>query len=1438
MTRALSLSLSVSLLVLQVSRPALAAEKPPRAKAGPHASSSSAAEPWLASPLASDPKAALASAAALAGNGDGAIRVLLEEERHSFDAEGRKTSTSRRVFLVNSVDGLEEYGTVNSSWKPWRDEPPSLRARVIHEDGTVRTLDPATIGDLPASSDPDIFDDRRIRSAPLPGLSVGALVEWETTEREKAPFPGGTLGAFTMGYSVPVHRFRLSIETPPELPFAFKTYGMGDAMPAVSRGERGLVRTWESVAKPPIQLEYGAPADVVQLPFIEFSTGTSWADIATYYTNVVEEKLAASELPDEAAVAEAVKPASTRPGGARATPKPAVKANASKAPSSPVPPSRPLRDAAVAEALAFVHREVRYTGIAFGEGAIIPEVPAKVCSRKYGDCKDQATLLVGLLRRRGIPSHVALLRAGQNRDTSAALPALAAFNHAIVYVEDQDLWIDPTSPFHRAGDLPHADRGRLALICRKGTRQLVRTPALAADENIEHAAIEVWLAPEGPARLTETTEVTGVFEASFRGGYDGGEAAARRKGLEEFVSNAYGKAILERCDMTDSRDLSRAFQLRLDVGKTGVGLTGDAEAAFAFRLGNVLANFPNPRRDPEEGDGKPAPPKRRLDFAATPFHHEVTYRVVPPPGFVSRELPPAETLSLGPGTFSTRYELAPDGAVLARLKVALPHDRLTPAELEDVKRTRAEIEKRPAVSLAFDHAAEAAAEAGKIREALEVLRKLAKDQPGKADPHRRMAKLLLGLGLGEAGRREAEIATRLEPDSAPAWHRLGMARQHDLFGRIRRKGWDVAGADAALAKAASLAPDNLEYRVDEAIALEFDAEGRRYKDTQRLSRAVERYQALFPKHAKNEFVLMNTAVALLQLGKTQELLALVKDKDKTNPKLANPTLTAWAIQEGVERAKQEARRLLPDSAQRRAAMEGAAATLFSLRRYAEAAAFFTEAARGSPQAAVLTERAELCKRLRRETPEDALAKPGDPASLVRAFLLKLFADAEPKLAGMKPFFAKSAVLSDGAAEGAFAAQRSEVLRKVRASGGNMDMARDTLASALELSVEGTAQEGIKVTVDNTSVKAGQKAEEAYWLVEEGGSLRILGLASDRISLCREAQAKVREGDLEAAKRWLDRALKELAVSFKDDRPIFSPLLPRFWPGKPDQDPKAAILLAAAAGAIGAPEPKLDDTALAVLKAAAKERPNDRDRAAALISAHLAREEWKDALEWLAPMREKEPEVEDWMLATLFSLHSQKKDAEAEALALSHLARKPQHARVKRILCDLYLERGAVLEAATTSEELAQAPDPDPEDFNQAAWFALVADKADEKAVSRAQKGVNATGRQSHAVLNTLAAVYAEIGKADEARALVNEGLELTQADEPSPADWWVVGRVLEGYGLTEDAVAAYRRADDKSRKAGSIGYLAQKRLAAIGPVVVSGRFEAGEVEPKAKRKGK
>ena len=135
----------------------------------------------------------------------------------------------------------------------------------------------------------------------------------------------------------------------------------------------------------------------------------------------------------------------------------------------------------------------------------MPHDPAETLAKKYGDCKDKATLLVAMLRAAGIPAYVALLNVGSRMDVPADLPGMGLFDHAIVYVPGKKpLWIDATDRYAQLGQLPMGDQGRLALIARAETTALVKTPESHRKDNGLMESREITLTENGPANVVET----------------------------------------------------------------------------------------------------------------------------------------------------------------------------------------------------------------------------------------------------------------------------------------------------------------------------------------------------------------------------------------------------------------------------------------------------------------------------------------------------------------------------------------------------------------------------------------------------------------------------------------------------------------------------------------------------------------------------------------------------------------------------------------------------------------------------------------------------------------------------------------------------------------------------------------------------------------------
>ena len=120
--------------------------------------------------------------------------------------------------------------------------------------------------------------------------------------------------------------------------------------------------------------------------------------------------------------------------------------------------------------------QIRWVGIEPGLAGWIPTSAGHTVKRRYGDCKASASLLIALLKAKGIDAEPALLDAGTKNFKFSKLADLFALNHVIVYVPKYKLFLDPTSGFAAPGELPVGDMDRRVILASDHST-MAKTPS-------------------------------------------------------------------------------------------------------------------------------------------------------------------------------------------------------------------------------------------------------------------------------------------------------------------------------------------------------------------------------------------------------------------------------------------------------------------------------------------------------------------------------------------------------------------------------------------------------------------------------------------------------------------------------------------------------------------------------------------------------------------------------------------------------------------------------------------------------------------------------------------------------------------------------------------------------------------------------------------------
>ncbi len=1366
--------------------------------------------PWAEPAFAAAPVALAQEAATVASDeADDAI-ILLEEGRYLYDADGRSTYTWRMVYRILTPRGAEGWSSTQVRWEPWHQERPTLRARVVTADGSEHWLDPLTIGEFPvAETDSDTYHDARILRAPLPAVAVGAVVESEIVVRETAPFfDRGNVRYFYFGSSVPTLESHLVIDAPADLPLHRITRLMPGLEPKREEADGRVRWSYDAGRLEPVPTIDGLiPSELPQTPYVAFSTGGSWAEVAARYAQIVEEQIASARVEDVAR--EAIRGAKTR-------------------------------DEKITRLLERLRRDVRYTAIEFGAAAIVPRTPAETLQRKYGDCKDQAALFVALLRASDIEAHVALLDTGPGPDIERELPGMGVFDHAIAYLPgDPPLWVDTTHEFARPNQLPPPDQDRLALIAAPGTRDLLRTPAPTPAENRIVLTREFFLTDEGPARVVETTEVWGAGELSYRSFYAQAKPDEVREGFKNYASSAFLTEDVGNFEIGDAADLSRPFRLRFEAQKSRRAWAQYADAGVAILLPPIFERLPDTFTEKKEEDEEKKEPESREPKKLTPpdadlvlyepFLTEWHYRIVPTPGLVPRPLPPSGTDALGPATLTREFKSADGSTVLVTLRLDTGKRRLTSAEVAELRRGVQQVLEAEPILVRFENVGEAHLEAGRIREALGEFRRLAGLHPGEASHHTQIARALLAGGLGEPARAEARRAVELAPDSVKAHNTLGWVLQHDLIGRRFGKGFDLEGAVAAYRRAIELALEPAESqgsRADLAILLEHNPDGIRYAAGARLDDAIAEYKKMDDLEPSAP-LFNNLPLALFWARRFDDLKQFLRAKHRP-PQLHHVYLAAVAADEGGSPALAEATTLITSADARLRSLLQAGYMLRELRLYPPAAELIAAGASSSQNPTEAMRQANQLVGLQHN--EDLTFPEADPRSVVKLMLRDLM--LEKPVRELAPFFTREAgkAVANGTMEQLENLSRGWRLGN-RSAGLSAPMVTDLIVPDLTIGVEGDDAVGYRLRKAAALVSGGPR--EVFYVVKEDGSYRILGMNSELAFVATEVLRRIKAGNLTGAQRLLDWARDERPAGGGDD-PLAGSFFARFW--SKDANPTAEAMTLAAAALLLESKETVDQAVFILQPARERAGANDRMRFdLVLMRAFMQLERFEEALASARALLAAYPASDgafSYLIATLARLH---RWDEVEKEARQRLERLPDDPDALRQLVQLAQRRNNFAEATRLHQRVVDIGKAEAGDYNNIAWQALFEGTVTEKAFAAAQKAIGLSQTQDSGILHTLACLYAEVGRIKEAREVILRAMDVGRMEEPNEAFWYVFGRIAEQFGEQQAALALYRKAiPEKSEEDPflSTTELTQKRIALLESAATKEKQQAQKPSPQ------
>lgn len=228
----------------------------------------------------------------------------------------------------------------------------------------------------------------------------------------------------------------------------------------------------------------------------------------------------------------------------------------------------------------WVQQHIKYVAFEDGMEGFIPREANLVCSRRFGDCKDMASILYSMLRHAGMKSYYTWIGTRNLPYTYQETPTPIVDNHMIcaVNIDNEFIFLDGTDITGVFGKPAEAIQGKQALVgIDEKTYKIIDVPVPAAEENV----------------MVDST-VLSLTETGIKG-----KINIKMKGY--FATNLYGNL-----NYVQEKDKEKFIRDRLNRGNNKFVISGFAirQNALPKNESEIEADFEIPGYGKSIGDEK------------------------------------------------------------------------------------------------------------------------------------------------------------------------------------------------------------------------------------------------------------------------------------------------------------------------------------------------------------------------------------------------------------------------------------------------------------------------------------------------------------------------------------------------------------------------------------------------------------------------------------------------------------------------------------------------------------------------------------------------------------------------------------------------------------------------------------------------------------------
>lgn len=418
--------------------------------------------------------------------------ILYCDEKIEIKGDDAEVVDMHYLIKILNERGKEQFSETQVSYDSTYEKVELEYARTIKPDGTVVDVGSRHIRDVSKYLNFPLYSNARVYIISFPEIAEGSSIEYKLKlYRNKLINKKDSVISYPLQDQEPVIAANLEVSLPKSRPLHIKNLNekyngfKADLKPEIIEEESRLIYRWKFKEIPQIIPEPEMPPSVEIVPTMLISTFDRWQDIYDWWWGLARDKIKADE-----AIRGKVKELT---GG---------KASAEQ-------DARAIYN--------FCARDIRYVAVEYGQAGYEPHQAADIFRNKYGDCKDQAILLITMLREAGLTAWPVLIATKDYYNLSEDFPSVL-FNHCIaaLELENKIIFLDPTAQTCSFGDLPTGDQERKVLVFKQDKFDILDTPIYQASHNRVRQALELIINKDETLQAKKQVSTYGLYDQAQR----------------------------------------------------------------------------------------------------------------------------------------------------------------------------------------------------------------------------------------------------------------------------------------------------------------------------------------------------------------------------------------------------------------------------------------------------------------------------------------------------------------------------------------------------------------------------------------------------------------------------------------------------------------------------------------------------------------------------------------------------------------------------------------------------------------------------------------------------------------------------------------------------------------------------------------------------------